>query len=265
MRPSAREAILILFVFLGILSLGPAPSAEGPSADPLWEKALALAAKTREAGLHPGRMEMRSTVKRPDGTLESESVILFRVFRQGGQSETEVLSATENGKDVTAKLRAEEARAKEREKKGGREKDRQETSVELEPGYHPFAAGVQGRVTYARVGAEGLAGRSAVVFRFRHAGEGKGGSLVGRAWLDAASGEPLQVEVSPDPLPKHVEEMRSTVRFETGPEGFWIPATTDIHGEGGMLWIRRVFDSSVRFLDWHREADEPDRPPAARG
>ncbi|MFH1177070.1 MAG: hypothetical protein V1750_06645 [Acidobacteriota bacterium] len=227
--------------------------------DPLWEKAVGLASRAKERGLAPGRLEMDAFVKKPNGTVEQKSTAVFTVVTEGEESRTELISATQNGKDVTERLKAEEARAQQRDKEERGRKDKHEVTVELEPGYHPFLPKVQPQVTYQRRGDALLDGRKVVLFSFRHAADDGKSALAGRAWLDPETGVPLQVEVSPIPLPKHVDLMMSTTRFEAAADGLWHPASSHVNGEGGMLWIHRVFESEFRFLEWHT-TDETSAP-----
>ena len=64
----------------------------------------------RIAGVAPGRLEMDACVKKPDGTVEEQSSMRFRIVYEGDGSRTELISATQNGKDVTEKAKAEEAK-----------------------------------------------------------------------------------------------------------------------------------------------------------
>ena len=218
--------------------------------DPLWQRAVEGAAKSEAAGVAPGGLEMEACVKKPDGTVEEQSSMRFRIVYEGDGSRTELISATQNGKDVTEKAKAEEAK-QERERKEKKPKKEDSASLELEPGYHPFSPKSQDRVTVQRAGEAPFDGRTAAVFTFRETSEDGKSAFQGKAWLDPETGAPLQIEASPSPLPKHVDALVSTTRFETAPDGLWRPVSTQMRGEGGMLWIRRVFESRFRLTDWH--------------
>jgi hypothetical protein len=256
-----RRLHLAPLMALGSCMFMAAPWASSPQ-DPLWLKAVSGAERAQASGVVPGKLEMRATVKKPDGTVEDQSTVVFRIVQEGEESRTEIISATENGKDVTEEAKAEENKSEQKRKeKSEKNRDKEDrATIELEPGYHPFSPKVLARVTYQRVGETLLEGRPAALFTFRHASEDGNSALEGKAWLDLGTGAPLQVEVSPSPLPKHVDAMKSTVRFETTADGLWRPTTSEIKGEGGMLWIRKVFESSFRFSDWHKKEE-----PAGKG
>ena len=77
-------------------------------------------------------------------------------------------------------------------------------------------------------------------------------TLSGRAWLDAASGAPVQVRSTSSPLPRGVFEMTTTLRFGQGPgkEGFLREAL--VEGVGGILFISKSLRSVITVGDWWR-------------
>jgi hypothetical protein len=227
-----------------------------PAADPLWEKAVAVAKRSEQARIVPGMMEMESVIRKKDGSVDHRGTLVFKITGFGAGAEARVVSATRDGKDVTQKARAEEERNRERAKREREKSGEAGDTVELSPSYHPFAPEAQDRVSASRLGPARLDGREAVLFSFTQRLPRDGGLLAGKAWLDAKTGEPLQVEVSPEPLPKHVDRMLTRVRFELTPEGWWVPVRSEILGEGGLLWIRRTFESQIRFWDFHRAPKE---------
>ncbi|MGA9751340.1 MAG: hypothetical protein WBS54_06105 [Acidobacteriota bacterium] len=233
------------------------PRAAAPAADPLWEKAVAMAKQSEQARIVPGMMEMDSVIEKKDGSVDHRGTLVFKIVGFGADAEAQVVSATRDGKEVTEKARAEEERNRERAKREREKSGEVGDTVELSPSYHPFAPEAQDRVSASRLGPAELDGRSAVLFSFTQRLTRGRGVLVGKAWLDAETGEPLQVEASPDPLPKHVDRMLTRVCFELTPEGWWVPIRSEIQGEGGLLWIRRTFESRVRFWGFHQAPKEP--------
>ncbi len=245
---------------VGALLFLTAPSglrAAAPAADPLWEMAVAVARRSEQARIVPHMMEMDSVIKKRDGSVDHRGTLVFKIAGFGADAEAQVVSATRDGKDVTEKARAEEERNRERAKRDQEKSGEARDTVELSPSYHPFAPEAQDRVSASRLGPARLDGRNAVLFSFTQRLARGRGVLAGKAWLDAQTGEPLQVEVSPVPLPKHVDRMLTRVRFELTPEGWWVPIRSEIQGEGGLLWIRRTFESRVRFWDFHQAPKEP--------
>ena len=247
-RSTAAFIITLVLFLAGAMA---ATQAAAPEPDPLWERAVSVAKQAEEARVMPGMMEMKSTIKKKDGTVDHRGDLVYRINGFGEDAVAEVVSATSDGKDVTEKARAEEEKERERQKKTKAD-DREET-IQVSPSYHPFDPEVQNRVTAKRLGPDVLDGRNTVVFSFTHRPKSGDGVLRGKAWLDVDTGEPIQVEVSPDPLPKHIDKMVTRVHFERTPEGWWVPARSEIEGEGGLLWIRRTFESIVRFRDFRMD------------
>jgi len=264
MKPTARRGrgVVLSGVCLFVLSLGFTAPSPAASPDPLWEKAAALADRMEREKAAFDRMEMHSQVRKKDGSIEEDMHLVFRIVEAGEDYEAELVSAVRNGEDVTEKLREEERKAEEKQAGEAGKQEEDGTTLEAEPTYHPFAAEIRSEVTYKRMSEVPFEGGRAVTYRFEHR-PGKGeGCLKGRVWLDPDSGSPLQVEVSPDPLPKHVDEIVTRIRFETTPEGDWRPVSCSMDGSGGMLWIKRSFTSTFTFSEFRKGgADGAGGPP----
>jgi hypothetical protein len=114
--------ILASLAWIGALAAGPETAPR--SADPLWDKAVALAARMEDLKLTPGRMDIQAVVKKKDGSVEDTSEMSYRVLGWGEDTRMELISARENGKDITEKVREAERKeqaeraAKEKQKKG---------------------------------------------------------------------------------------------------------------------------------------------------
>jgi hypothetical protein len=158
----------------------------------------------------------------------------------------DVVSATENGKDITAKMREEE---KGHKKKKEKKDDEKEVGISINPGDHPFNPELQKDITYQRVGPADLDGRETILFRYTHRMNDKKG-MKGRAWLDPETGAPIAVVAQPDPLPKMVDEMTSRTTFKVTEEGYWVPETGEMNGSGGFLWIKRWMEMRMTFSDY---------------
>lgn len=259
MPSRAMQVFLRSAMVVAAVSLAAAEPPAGPQ-DPLWQKAVELAARVKAANWRPLKLETTSRVMKKDGTVTDQGVILSRlVYDDDGEGHTETISATRNGKDVTDKVREEErkdASRMDKAKKEERERKQDEPadgmSVTLEPGYHPFDRSVQARMSARRLPDTVLEGRAAALFAFSQV-DSKGSSLSeGRAWLDPATGAPLKVEVRPVTLPKHIDAMETIVRFESTPEGLWRATVTEVKGAATFLLFHRRIETEMRLLDWQQ-------------
>ncbi len=209
---------------LPVLSALALPIAGTAPDDPLWQKAVEVARAAESSGPVPGTVSVATRVLKRDGSLDHSGMVVFRtVERTDGDLELEVVRAEQDGKDVTAKAREEEARGRRRTEERRKEGTGDDETLEVSLDYHPFSPKFQERVTAERRGEVLLDGRPAVLFAFRHASSLGKRAVAGRAWLDPATGAPLRVDASPDPLPRFVDTMTPTVFFRLSPEGQWLP------------------------------------------
>ncbi len=218
-------------------------------ADALWLKAVETARRAEESNVVPLAAKVETTVKKKNGAVEHRSTVVLRSVNRGGSAlETEVVSAVEDGKDVTHEARKaeEEGRRRHDAPKGGDS----EAPVEVTLDYHPFSPKSQARVSCHRLGEAVLNGQKAVLYSFRQDSASGKASVEGRAWLDEETGTPLQVQASPDPLPRFVNRMTTTVRFEVTADGRWQPKSSILEGEGGFLFYHRLVESDVVFSDF---------------
>jgi hypothetical protein len=163
----------------------------------------------------------------------------YRLFLgEDGSVRTEVVSASRNGKDETRKER--EAQAK---------RDRSARADGEPPmggfGVDPFDPGLQGSVTIGPpAGNRQIAGRACVAFAFSLA-QPKNSVVEGTAWLDAASGLPVELVSRMQPLPRGVHEMSTTVRYTDG-----FVSEVRVEGSGSLLFLKRRFVSVVTLGGW---------------
>ncbi len=239
MRVRAVFIILTAMMFFGVYLCAQ------ESKEHLWQKAVGLAAAAEDAKIVPGTLYMSTIVKKKDGTVESDSTVKFRTVDKGDELDMELLSAVENGKDVT-----EEARKKnEEEKKDSKErKDGEPLSVSI--GDNPFDPGVQKSVKAVYKMDVVVDGRAASIFTFTEKSPDGKSMLKGRAWLDSTTGMPIKVESTTDPLPDHVEKMTTTTRYKTTQDGLWVPESCLIAGEAGFLWMHFSSETKVQFADF---------------
>ena len=260
---SFRNLSYLLITFYMAL-VGPPFLAAVP--DALWEKAVAWAAHDEEMQVTPGRMDVSILAMKKDGSVVSRSEVAYRVVGFGKDADAEIISVKKDGKDITAEAKREEAKEKaeaekEKKKKGssgaggkGEGEGEEDESFSLEPAYHPFSPESRSKVTYRRVGESPLAGKAAILFSFKEEGSKGREGKEGKAWLEPASGRPIQVESRPTKLPKHTDRMVQRVHFADGPDGLWVVERSEIDGEGGLLWIHRKVESSIRFSEFRKRA-----------
>lgn len=233
-----------LFLFLLFIALF-VPSLAQESKNSLWQKAVGFAAAAKEARIVPGALSMSTIVKKKDGTVESDSTLKFRTVDKGDELDTELISAVEDGKDVTA-----EARKKNEEEKKESKENKEGESLSVSIGDNPFEPEAQKRVKAAFKMDTVLDGRSASIFTFiEKSADGKS-VLKGRAWLDSATGMPIKVESTTEPLPDHVEKMTTTTRYKMTQDGLWVPESCLITGEAGFLWMHFSSETKVQFADY---------------
>lgn len=234
-----------IFILSGIFC---AAAFAGEPQDGLWQKAVGFASASKEAKVVPGTFTMSTVVKKKDGTVESTSTLKFRTVDKGDDVDAELISAVEDGKDVTAEAR----KQNEEEKKNAKPKQEGsgEGSVSLSLGEHPFGPEIQKDVKVLFRSQTMVDGTAASLFTFvQKSGDGKSVTK-GRAWLDSSTGMPLKIESATEPLPDHVENMTTTTTFTKTPEGLWVAASSIIAGEGGFLWMHFSSETKVQFSDF---------------
>ncbi len=224
-------------------------AAQGPPADALWLKAVDVARQAEKSGIKARSVTIETVVKKGSGAIEHTSKVVMRLPEDGDDdSPAEVVSAVEDGKDMTQEAKKAEEEGRRRKKaNGGKDPD---DTITINLGYHPFSPKSQDQVTARRDGSVMLEGRPAVLYSFSQAAPSGKSAVKGKAWLDPESGAPLQVEASPDPLPRFVSKMTTTVMFEVAPGGQWRPKSSTIRGEGGFLFYHRLVESDVVFSDF---------------
>jgi hypothetical protein len=212
--------------------------AETPSAETLAR--FDAAAKALETWPGTFRLTTRATISKTDGSSPEQSVSTMRMTGgDGGPRVLEVVSATRDGKDATAKVRADTAKAQAKadarrtaRRDGKADRDEEGASLDL-PG-----ADAAGKFAFTPLPAVGEdCGAS-----FAPASEHSGDEHLTRGELhwSCTTLDPLWVRATPVENPKGVSEM--TMRLEISRHGdtlFVAHSVTD--GVGGILFIKRRF------------------------
>jgi hypothetical protein len=218
------------------------PAAGWP--DALWEKAVAIAGAAVD--WTPGSASFLLELVDSHGAAQESWRSQFRIgARPDGTPGVEVILASHNSEDTTAK----EQENQHKRKQGP-----------LPRWDNPFDPAVQASVTATPRGqTEDVQGRSCAVYDFTLAKEGRA-KIAGTAWVDEASGAPIQVRSSQTPPPRGVFSITTTLRFGTGPAGEGFVREAYIEGVGGLLFIRRAFRSTVSVGDYWLPAAKPPSP-----
>ncbi len=226
-----RRAVLLLFAIACSLPADAAP------ADPLWSRAVEASA--RAARWSPGEMRLAIEMADDAGKVLDTWDNRYRLSVDGdGTLRTEVVVAVHDGKDETEKERKAQAK-RERDARGGGE------SPMSGFGDDPFAPAVQESVQVRRLaGTREIAGTTCVGYDVVIA-KPKNVSIEGTAWLEAATGVPVQFASTPKPLPIGVHEMSTVVRYEDG-----FVSEVRVEGSGSIMFIKRRFVSVISFGGW---------------
>ena len=254
----------ILMALTAVLTTSPAYADEdAPSVDPLWLKAVALAGEN--LNWVPGIIETCTKELDKHGEAEKVHRSRLRLFaNEAGEIESEILAAFENEKEITAKERAEAAMRKESRKEAlerGEETSDGKVSHAIARfgNATPFDPGVQDSVTALRTHTEEHpSGGPYVAFAFDHL-EKDGTISRGIAWLDAVTGAPREMRLSPDPLPKHVKRLEITVRFDHRDDGTWITRQMTVNAVGKFLFFTKRVRNEMTFSEawWLEENARP--------
>lgn len=235
-------------------------------ADDLWPKAVQWGQSFKD--WVPGTMVMVSEMLDKKGKAEETTEIHFRLFlKPDGELEQEMLKYIENGKDLTAAKKAEmeKEQAREKAESGKRQAeggDKEEVSVGVEVAgvFHPDLQ----KETQVRPGVLRRAVGDRMGLEHPFTQKQKDGSVVkGTAWLDRETGLPIEVDYVPDPLPKHVKEMTTVIRYGPGQGENWHAVEMVTQGVGGILFIKKRFRLTMKFGDYFQYIPPPAQQPAA--
>ncbi|MCX7029401.1 MAG: hypothetical protein NTU62_04690 [Spirochaetes bacterium] len=159
----------------------------------------------------------------------------------GGAVLTEVVSAFHNGKDETRKEREAQAkRDRTAEPDGG--------SAWSEYLDDPFDPSEQDSVEIRLLaGIRQIAGSACLAFAFTLT-KPKGAAVEGTAWLDAATGLPVEISSTPRPMPRGAHELSTIVRYTDG-----FVSEVRVEGSGTLFFFKRRFSSVVTLGSYYRK------------
>ena len=248
---NGRQMRIPRSVFLWVVLVGLILPKVATSQYDLWHKAVEIAARNQD--WVPGRACTRTEVLNKKGKVEHVEESELRIVPdENGRVKTEIVRVVKDGKDETAEARKKQREAEKRASDRG--------------GKHPFRTGkspflpemqdsvvVQPLDSVVVIDSVRCAG-----FRFeeRVAPDRR---IVGTAWLDVKSGAPIVLEFEPRPLPKHVKDMRTRIRYRRTPDGGWYPVEMVTTGEGGFLFVKKRFRNKVELSKHWRVKEEADK------
>jgi hypothetical protein len=243
MRLQAVLKVPAVLLLLGVAAV----AAAGAPSDPLWNKAVEITRASVD--WVPGSASFVLQLVDEKGAAQ-DSWQSWYTLGPGtdGAVTMEVTKSTHNGDDTTA-----------------REQENQRKSKREPPTHwdNPFDPKVQSSVASKPTGkTELLDGRSCTLYDFSFT-KADHSTLSGTAWLDTASGAPVQVRYTAAPLPRGVFSLTTTLRFTKGPAGDGFLQEAFVEGVGGILFIKRSFRSVVTVGAYWRPA--PVSSPPASG
>ena len=209
------------------------------SKDPLWRKAVAVAAAN--ADWVPGLIVTRSEVLH-----KGEAVGVHEMWQRSrlgpkGEVVTETVRILEDGKDVTKP-----EKTKSNAKRGA-------------GGGNPFDADVQDQLSLKVMDqSRTIAGRNCVGYAFELRNT-NGPVVRGTAWLDKESGVPSEIEnMTLDPLPdKHLKNLTLTTHYVTTTNGTWLAKTITTTSTMSVMFIKADARTTTTFSEhWKRPQHE---------
>jgi hypothetical protein len=234
--------------FLVLFAIAPA-AASATQQDPLWDRAISV--YEENADWHPRLITVRTEEYDGQGNLRHEERTVTRQYlTDQGELESELVSATRDGKDITEERRENPDAGRTFGPPTGSE-DQAESSPEgFAPVYQSvFSPEQQRHVEYTRTGrTRRINGRRAVAFSFIHEPNSEA-RAEGTVWIDEETAEPLLLESSLDPPMIFVQEFSYSHRFATeGDE--WRLRTMRFNVGAGLLMFKRDFDITMEFSDY---------------
>jgi len=84
--------------------------------------------------------------------------------------------------------------------------------------------------------------------------------ISGKAWLEPDTGIPVKIEYTPDPLPKRVKRMVTTVEYKHIYADSLIVRHMFVEVTGGILFIKKHFHMDMTFDEYWRLPEGYDSP-----
>jgi hypothetical protein len=239
-----------------VLGLSIVASADTPT-DSLWLRAVNLSEQSKD--LVPGTMEshMQEVDKHGKPKDDDKYRHTWGKLSLGDNGEVEYVpvKVIKNGEDIT-----EEEQTKERERQ--EKEDEEDSEGFTTEGYTPFNAEVQDRMSIERLDeTEVVDGRDLIVYKFvEHPDDEDDDEVTGTAWFDTATGVPVRIEYTADPLPKRVKRMVTTMEYAYSAPDTLVAKRMIMDATGGMLFIKKHFHMEMTFDGYWRLPEDYEEP-----
>jgi len=214
---------------------------------------------------HPRAVDVRGRAVRRgrsrrldgDGRTREKNEMWFEL--PPGEKDARLVRALENGKDVTREELEKEKARKEKSKAKGKSDGENSINLSSEE-IVPLLTNTKKPVAHKYLGLEKRNGVDCHAYEFRKEylqkrGKKQGTVIhLGKIWLDAASGMPVEAFYTYDPLPSMVKQMEMKTSFAAQGDKFFI-RSQEMLIKAGFLFLKKRFRISF-VLDGYREADK---------
>lgn len=229
------------------------PAAAASPAD-LWQKALSVYSRNRD--WYPEKITILSEVLNRYGQPYSVTQLFFTISGSpDGRLHAVLARALKNGNDTTKELKSKVTILSLEEGMDPTNKDTYSVSISDSP----FDPEHQGAVTFHSSGEkQTLFGRTCARYDFSYQtkiirkSEKEKLTWKGMAWLEEASGVPVKLEFSIEPLPRRLHSIWTIYLYDMANPGKWVVKKVNISGQGGFLFIKKRFRSTTTFSDYRR-------------
>ncbi len=179
------------------------------------------------------------------GGASSAEMIEMRHAHVNGEATDDLVRYERDGKDVTA---AEQAKRKAKvEKREAKRKDSAKKDDDQDfPS--PFATKEQPKYTFTRLGTDPAdASRVRIGFVPKKTAEME---MTGEASVDAATGRIHSITMTPAKMPAMVQQLAIEMEYQSGPDDLRLLSVLKIHGEAGILFVKKRFRATTTFMDF---------------
>lgn len=179
------------------------------------------------------------------GSASSDEKIEMRHAHANGEATDDLVRYERDGKDVTA-----EEQAKHKAKVEKRQaKQKAAPKKDDDPDFpSPFATKEQPKYTFTRLGPDPAdASRVRIGFVPKKAAEME---MTGEASVDAATNRIRSITMTPAKMPAMVQKLEIEMEYQRGPDDLPLLSELKIHGEAGVLFVKKRFRATTTFKDF---------------
>lgn len=222
-----------------ILLLAAAAAPDPALLDRVAERSKAIEAYSKEASL---KVTVVSDELDAEGTPTRHSEFALQITRSGGEPKRTLLSATEDGKDVTEAKRAELEAPPKRNNDGGKGHG----SMSQASPFHPDHRAKYAFATLPPApAAPGL-----LRVAFQPAGEKSDKLMIGDATIDPETGDLVRMSMRPSKNPSFVDHLFLELEFDAVTPAGRALSKIAMKGRGGFLFVKKRFAVVTTFSDY---------------